>query len=197
MTREEVALLVGEVRMTWPHSNLGDRIEAVVEHWHLRFFRDVEYADALAAVLELGTSGREHAPPPGVILKASTVRAVDPPEWDEARAEILRAIRTYRAPARNPDGSPRLVASECDLFPAPPPEWWSHPILAAFMAGAWQEWRMAPVDDGTFNAQQRNAYAAMRDRSVRDVGLRAVGASRHGGLGRIDAAGLLPQGGGS
>lgn len=185
MTFEQACKLVGTVQALWPHQPLATETPRV---WH-PLLAAFEYDDAEAAVRELAAAGREFPPPVGVLVAAVTARAADLPEWDEALAEIRRALATYRPPT--PPGG---FQSEMEMWGPPPADYWSSPVLAAFMAprGVWQEWRMCPERDlRTFLAQQRDAYRALAARAQRDGALVALGAPRRSSLRRLDGAGLL------
>lgn len=172
MTFEQTCQLVAGVQALWPHIALADDTPGV---WH-SLLEPFELADAEQAVRELAVQGREFPPPVGVLVKALADRATDIPEWDEAWAEIHRLIRRY--------GSYEL----------PPEDAFSHPVIAAFARPAWQELCMgpAPGTDGhpTHEAQQREAYKAMRARASRDTALTAVAAPRRSTLRRLDELGL-------
>lgn len=184
MTRDQAASIVAVVRMLWPHSNLGGSATEVVGLWH-SFLESYDRADVEAAVRELAAQGREHAPPVGVVVKTIAVRDTDIPGWDEVRAEILKAVARYR---------PSREEAARDPYAAPPAQFWSHPIVAEFMDGAWREWRMAAESDGTFNAQQREAWKALAARVERRSALVGVGAPRRGDLRKPDLR-VLPPGG--
>lgn len=179
MTREQTSHVLGIVRMLWPHSNLGHNPAEVLALWHSLLI-DHQAGDVEHAVRELAATGREHAPPVGLIVRTVAERAADCPDWDEARAEILQALRTYRP------------VGEGDPYAGPPAGYWSHPILAAFMANGWNEWRLSREGNGTFQAQQREAWKAMAARAERGVALAAVGAPRRRGLERPDYLAALP-----
>lgn len=181
------------VRVLWPHSQLGDDPRAVLKLWHA-MLGGFEHEDVEAAVKEWAAIGERHAPLPGVLVAMVSRRAVELPEWDEVRDEVIRVSKTYRRP---PDeggiywGDP-LGAGDPGRV-APPAEEWSHALVGQFMEGRWEEWRHHRLGDTTFYAQQRDAYNALRERVHRDVGLLAVGASRRRSeLGRVNMAALLP-----
>lgn len=182
MTREQTASVVAIVRMLWPHSNLGGNPGEVLGIWH-SFLESYEPSEVEAAVRELAAQGREHAPPVGVVVRTVAERATEAPGWDEVRGEILNAIHRYR---------PRREDAMRDPYAAPPADYWSHPLVARFMDGAWNEWRMAREDDGTFNAQQREAWKALAARIERGTALNAVGAPRRRDLARPDYLKGLP-----
>ena len=164
--------MLAVVRMMWPHSNLGDDAVAIVGLWHSLLER-FDAGDVEAAVRELAASGREHAPPVGLVVKTLAERATDAPEWDETWSEVHRLIARF--------GSYRV----------PPEDEFSHPIVAAFARPAWRELCMAPAPGtgghGTHEAQQREAYKAMRARLGRDGALVALGAPRPGSRRRLEA----------
>lgn len=184
MNRDETARVVAAVRLLWPHSNLGGNPADVISMWH-SLLGDQLHQHVDAAIRELAAQGREHAPPVGVVVKTLAERTSVAPEWDEVRAEILHAIATYRQP-------PGIQA---DPHAPPPDTYWSHPLVARFMepAGVWKEWRMSREGDGTFAAQQREAWKALAGRAQRGVALAAVGASRQPGLTRPDYLRALPS----
>jgi hypothetical protein len=154
-------------------------------------------ADAvLEAVKDFISAGSAFPPSASEVLKLVADRETDVPEWDEALAEIERALERYRPPLRG-----RVVTSERELYAGPPDDYWSHPVLGIFMQGnVWHEWRaVRERDRRTFLAQQREAYKALRGRASRDLGLLLVSAPRRstltgGGLRRLDVAALLPGG---
>lgn len=174
MTRPETAQILAGVRLLWPHSNLGAPSEATAA-WHglLERFaaRDVELA-----VRELAATGREHAPPPGVVLRAVADRASDLPTWEDAWEEVGRLIARF--------GSYRV----------PPTGAFSHPLIAAFARPVWQELCVGPAsgtrEHGTHYAQQREAFKAMRNRIENGAALDAVGAARRRPLPRPFTAAL-------
>lgn len=181
MTRDETGTVLAVVRLLWPHSNMGGNPSEVVGIWH-RMLGECDTADVEDAVRELAASGREHAPLVGVVLKAIADREADAPDWDEVEAEVLRVIACYRPPRDE------------DPYSAPPVGYWSHPAIAQFMAGAWDEWRMSTEGDRTFRAQQREAYKALRVRAERAGSLALAGAPRRRSLEKPDyAAALLPS----
>lgn len=186
MTVGESARVVAAVQLLWPHSNLGGEPSAVVGMWH-SFLGEHDYQAVDAAIRELAAQGREHAPPVGVVVKTLAERTAIAPEWDEVRCEVLRAIATYRQPP----------GPQADPYAAPPANYWSHPLISLFMEGAWNEWRMASESDGTFNAQQREAWKALSARTQRGVALATVGAARQNGLHRPDYLRGLPSPGGA
>lgn len=174
MNRQEAAQIVAGVRVLWPHSNLGSPAEAIAA-WHglLEQFpvRAVELA-----VRELAASGREHAPPPGVVLRAVADRETDLPTWEDAWDETCRLISRF--------GSYRVPSVEA----------FSHPLIAAFARPAWAELCAGPAAGtngyGTHFAQQREAFKAMRHRVERGAALEAVGAARRRPLPRKFSAAL-------
>lgn len=183
MTPAEVSNVLAMVRMLWPHSNLGDDPKAVAAVWHSMLVK-TEAADVEATVRELAQTGREHAPPVGVIVSRLAERQTDAPDWDEAWEEIDRL--KWRFHPAFPDRS------------VPPADRFSHPLIAAFAIPAWRELCLGPApgtgDFGTFYAQQREAYRAMRARSERSVGLGVVGAPRlRGDLRPVDPSRHLPK----
>jgi hypothetical protein len=169
------------VRGLWPHSNIDQgRPHHTARLWH-SMLSDCDQASVEAAVKEQAASGREHAPPVGVIVRMVAERAADAPDWDEVQVEVLRAVRSYRPP---PGPNP---------YAAPPATYWSHPAIALFMEGAWDEWRMSTDGDRTFLAQQREAYKALRARAERAGSLSLVGAQRRRQLERPDFLAALPK----
>lgn len=182
MTREQTSHVLGVVRLLWPHSNLGGNPHDVLGLWH-SFLTSYEPAEVEAAVRELAADGREHAPPVGLVVRAVALRTADCPEWDEVRAEILQAIQRYRP-----------ATGEGDPYAAPPADYWTHPLIAAFIGNSWNEWRLSRDGDGTFHAQQREAWKALAARAERGVALASVGAPRKRGLQRPDYTAALPKG---
>ena len=176
MTREDTAAVAAMVRMLWQHSPMDPMTPDI---WHPMLER-LDRADVEQAVRELAATGREHAPPVGVIIKAVADRTVDVPDFDSAWAEIQTLIR------RNGSYRP------------PEPEDFTHPAIAEFAIPAWQELCMAPAPGvnghSTHYAQQRDAYQARAGRARRDAGLAAVGAPRRTGLNRPDYLKALPGG---
>lgn len=171
MTLSETSTVVAMVRMLWPHSNLGEDPAGIVAVWHSMLLT----ADAAAVeetVRELAQTGREHAPPVGVIVSRLAERATSAPDWDEAWAEIERL--KWRFNTAFPD---RQV---------PPADRFSHRLLAEFAIPAWREFCLGPAPGtngfGTFYAQQREAWRAMRARAERGVGLGVVRAPRRSEL---------------
>lgn len=180
MTREETATVLAAVRLLWPHSNMGGDPGEVVGAWHA-MLRAADRQAVEDAVREQAAAGREHAPPVGVVVRMVAERAHDAPDWDEVEREVLRAVRSYRPRHGNP-------------YAAPADEYWSHPTVALFMDGAWDEWRMSIDGDRTFLAQQREAYKALRVRAERAGSLSLVGAPRRRQLQRPDYLRALPGG---
>jgi hypothetical protein len=195
VTKGEVVDVLSVVRMLWPHLQLGGdpakRGADVVALW-LSFLEGHEAQDVELAVRELAATG-ERFPGLPVLLSMVAQRGAALPEWDEVREEILRAIRSYRPPREDAMVNP---------YAMPPEDYWSHPVIARFVESVWDEWRMAPdpgVDAargqaGTFFAQQRDAFKALRARAERGVALEAVAAPR--GLRRLDMRASLGRGGG-
>lgn len=180
MTRDDVAAVLALIRMTWPHSNIGDNADQIIGLWH-SFLAPLDRQDVEEAVRELVATGREYAPPVGVVVKTVADRQVDAPGWDAAWHEIQTLIRrngSYRVPAQ-------------DDF--------SHAAVAQFAIPAWEELCMAPAPGvnghSTHYAQQRDAYQARAARAARDTGLAVVGATRKAGLTRPDYLKALPGGG--
>lgn len=194
MTSDEARKLCAAVVALWPHNSYPKNMP---QTW-LGILRDVPYELADAALRELVAEGREHAPAVGVVLRRVIERADSLPEWDETAREIEHAIRYYR---RRPEPG-ELMTTEAELHGAPPPEYFSHPLVAAFAIPAWGEWRARTERErGTFMAQQRDAFNAMRGRVARERSLIAVGAPRPPGLRRPEPrriehalAGLLERG---
>lgn len=183
MTREQTASVLAVVRMAWPHSNLGGSAAEVVGLWH-SFLGSYDVGDVESAIRELVAAGREHAPPIGVVIKGLAIRETDMPEWDEVRAEVLRAIGHYR---------PGREEAQRDPYASPPPEYWSHPAIAEFVENSWAEWRASSPSDGTFTAQMRDAWKARVSRVERGVALAAVGAPRRRELARPRYLHALPS----
>ncbi len=183
MTRDETGTVLAVVRLLWPHSNMGGDPAEVVGIWHsLLAAADRDAVEA--AVREAAAHGREHAPPVGVIVRMVAEREHDAPDWDEVEVEVLRAVRSYRPPRGE---------AQRDPYAEPPAEHWSHPTVALFMQGAWNEWRMSVDGDRTFLAQQREAYKALRVRAERAGSLSLVGDPRRRQLERPDYLAALPS----
>lgn len=181
MTRGEVVQTMAVVRQSWPHSDIdrGDPA-AALELW-FAVLRGVEFMEAEAAIYELLASGREHAPPVGVIVKTVARRRDASPDWDEAWAEAQRMIRRR------------------GMYDPPAADDFSHPMIGAFAVRAWSELCLGPAEGtngfGTHYAQQREAYAAMRGRAQRDASLGLVGAPRRRGeLKRLDMTAITEGG---
>lgn len=174
MTRQETAQILAGVRLLWPHSNLGQPSDATAA-WH-RLLERFTAQDVELAVRELAATGREHAPPPGVVLRTVADRATDLPTWEDAWDEIDRLISRW--------GGYRI----------PPPDEFSHPLIAAFARPSWQQLCVGPAtgtkEFGTHYAQQREAFKAMRYRVERGAALDAVGAARRRPLPRPFTAAL-------
>jgi hypothetical protein len=186
MTRADTSRTIAIVRMEWPHSNLGPDAQQVVAYWH-SILHDFDTAEVEAAVKELIVSGLKFAPTAGDVAKLTVERRSPHPDWDQAWGEIDRLRWRYH---------PGFPGRE-----TPPPERFSHPLIAAFALPAWKELCLGPApgtkDFGTFYAQQREAWKALAARSERGVALAAVGASRRRGeLERPDWSRALPSGGG-
>jgi hypothetical protein len=170
MTRTEASRAVAAVRLLWPHSKLGENPASVISMWH-SMLGGFPYEDVDAAVRELASQGREFAPPVGTVVKMLTERTTGLPDWDETWAEVEAVKRRYH---------PAFPGRE-----TPPPDRFSHPLIAAFAVPAWRELCLGPApgtkDFGTFYAQQREAWKALAARSERSVALAAVGAPRRRG----------------
>lgn len=160
MTFEETTQVAAMVRLLWPHSKMDPGTPDV---WH-PFLAPFDLADVEAAVREIVTAGRDHAPLIGQIVKTLSERAIDAPDWDEAWREIDQLIRRY------------------GYMRTPPTQAFSHPAVAAFARPAWRDLCAGPAtgtkEHGTHYAQQREAYQALRTRVHRDLGLGQVGAER-------------------
>lgn len=190
MNRSETAQVLTVVKMLWPHSTLGGSAVEVLGLWH-SFLESYSARDVEAAIRDLAAQGREFAPPVGMVVKTISERTLNIPEWDEVVAEIERGLMRYRR-----EMPPGGFSSEREMHGAPPPEYWSHPAIAAFITPAWHEWRMClERDRRTFYAQQRDAYKAMAARDERSTALAGIGAPRREGLRRPDYLKALPGGG--
>lgn len=178
MTREQTGQVLAIVRMVWPHSNLGGDAGQVVGLWH-SFLESFAMDDIEGAVRELAASGREHAPPVGVVAQTAAARASDLPEWDQAWAEVDRLIRRF------------------GYANVPPDEAFSHRLIAMWARPAWKELCSGPAPGtnghGTHHAQQREAFKAMRARVTRDVGLAALNAPRTSTLKRLPPTFEIPS----
>jgi hypothetical protein len=166
----------------WPHSNLGPDARTIVAYWH-SILHDFGANEIEETVKELIMSGRQHAPSAGDVAKLAVERRSLAPDWDEVWQEIDRLRWRYH---------PAFPGRE-----VPPPERFSHPLIADFALPAWRELCLAPApgtkDYGTFHAQTRDAYKALAARSQRSVALHAVGAPRRRGeLERPDYLRALP-----
>lgn len=187
MTREQTAVILAAVKRLWPYSNLGGAVDDIVDTWH-SFLAAFDAHAVEGAIRELAAQGREQAPPVGVVVKTVAERTADVPDFDEAWTEIERLKNRY-----HPAHPGREV---------PPPERFSHPLVAGFAIPAWRELCLGPAPGtknfGTFYAQQREAWKALAHRHNRSVALGAVGAPRRRGeLVRPDFAAALPAYGGT
>jgi hypothetical protein len=193
MTEAETARVVAMVQALWSREPLALETPDV---WH-PFLASLDLDEVEAAVRELHVNPDPYAgrgaPDVGMIVRKVAERADDSPDWDQARREILRAIQYYRPP--------RDVATT-NPHAGPPADYWSHPLIAAFAEHAWDEWRMSPnpASDvtadaaGTFFAQQRDAYKALRARAARGKTLAVVGAQRKRDLERFNPLAAIGAG---
>lgn len=191
MDRSEAGRVLAMVIAVWPRFEQPANAPTV---W-AEVFECVPEDAVREAVKDWIAEGHAFPPSASEAMARVTERETDVPEWDEALAEIERAVSRYRPPRGT------VFTSERDMHAGPPPEYWSHPVLAIFMQGnAWHEWRACREGDRrTFLAQSRDAYKALRGRAQRDLGLLLVSAPRRstlggGGLRRLDVAALLPGG---
>src|SRR5205085_2815575 len=97
----------------------------------------------------------------------------------EQTSHVLGIIRLLWPRSYRPAGTG-------DPYAGPPAGYWSHPLIGRFMVNAWDEWRLSRETDGTFQAQQREAWKALAARAERGVALTAIGAPRRRGLERPD-----------
>lgn len=95
MTRQETGAVVAVVRMLWPHSKLGNSSDEVVGIWHDllgRFDRRI----VEVTIRQLAESGREQAPPPGVVVSAVRQReALPAPSFDDMQAFLSQHARCF------------------------------------------------------------------------------------------------------
>lgn len=104
MNDAEVTQLLEVVRSFWPHSNLGDDPDTALEMW-LAVLGDLPAAEVQAALVQLARSGREHAPPVGVIAHAvDQARQAPAPSFEDAMAILGKHYQClpYRPSGTNP-----------------------------------------------------------------------------------------------
>lgn len=93
MTTSETSLVLEVVRLFWPHSNLGDDPRRVLVVWS-ELLAPFERRTVEVAVRQLAESGREHAPPPGVVVAAVRQReALPAPSFDDMQLWLHRHVR--------------------------------------------------------------------------------------------------------
>lgn len=102
MTSDGIGLSLAFVRSAWPHSNLGEMDEAIVQ-WRdgLAFANDNEVAGALR---RLRDSGREHAPSVGVVVRTVKAQRQGPPPSIEDGIKLFLRKTSGRLPY-SPSGS--------------------------------------------------------------------------------------------
>ena len=118
MKKTEVLKLVTVTKTLWPNwkgADTADELALAVDTWQA-ILDDIPTDLALAAVRSLATSGREFAPPVGVIRQkavqlVSAATGGNAPDVDEAWAEVRHATSSRGYMAGQPD--------------------WSHPAIAA------------------------------------------------------------------
>lgn len=190
MTASEVTKLVAVVNLLWPHSRIGDDLQGTVAVWQ-EMLGDQSYSDAEKAIQGIAASGRNQAPPVGVVLATIIDRSTRLPDWDQVETEVLRMIRSYR---------PKRDRAMRDPYAQPLPEDWSHPVIAEYMTSdKWREWREGKPGDRTLVAQLRESYKATAERHIRNARNAAIGIPhpvpeipRGGGLIRMDPTRHLP-----
>lgn len=179
MTAAEAHKVLALLRVRWPLADLPPETPALWE----QDLSAVPVEAVEAAIREFAISGREFPPTSGMVAAKLIERADQLPDHDEMRAEAFRLLRR----GFSHDRPPR-------------PDDYSHPVLATFFAAngslAWREFCLASEGDGTFAAQQRDAYKALCVRVHRDRSLGVIGAPRPSrrGLQRPDFAGALGDG---
>jgi hypothetical protein len=93
VTRQEAAAVVAMLKLWWPHSDLtASGISATVDGWHeaLGSFGAEEVERALR---QLRDTGREHAPPLGVVVAAvRRAQQPPPPSFDDVQAYLSRNV---------------------------------------------------------------------------------------------------------
>lgn len=112
MTKRETANVVSMVRLSWPHSTLGDSPTEIHATWHDEL-RDLTSTAVELAVQRLRRSGREHAPPIGVIVQTARLLAAgDPIGFDDMQRLLDRHSRClpYRPQGQHPGDT--IVALE-------------------------------------------------------------------------------------
>lgn len=163
MTVAEAARCCAMVQMLWPHAALP----AETPRLWAQLLPDATAGEVEAAIREFAVDGREFPPLIGMVTAKVNERANPFPDPDEMQTEFFRLLRRHSHD-----------------YP-PPPEAYSHPLLAEFFASnrhaRWREWCAADDGDTTFYAQQREAYKAMRHRTERDRNLGLIGAPRLAG----------------
>lgn len=177
MNRDDALDVLSLCTTLWPHSPMG-RPDVVAKVWATALER-FDTVEVVATLNEHMASGGRHAPLLGDVVRTLVERSDGAPEWDEAWAELSHHVREWgwRSDLRWEDGQRG----------APPPaKACSHPVVARFAAEHWRELCHGPVPGadgyGTHYAQLRDAYAALRRRSVRDLALQALGSPRQPAL---------------
>jgi len=153
MKKTEVLKLVTVTKTLWPNwkaSESADELALVVDTWHA-IIDDVPADLALAAIHALSASGREFAPPVGVVRQKALALVDDTPDVDLAWGEVRRSAQ-YRG------------------YAAGPPDW-SHPAIAAAVdAIGWRDLCLSSNSEAT-RAHFFKVYgtAALRSNAERDL----------------------------
>jgi len=155
MTTKETARILAVLQEIWDDMVVS---ESTVMAWHMAF-SDLAYADVMGAVQVYMREGK-FRPKPSDLRALVAEAAVQTPDWEDAWAEVMRAVKTW--------GSYIGHA----VHPAGPFPGWSTPHLTAALAhlGGYEMVCSSERDRlPTVRAQFRDYY-----RSVRDGELRAV-----------------------
>jgi hypothetical protein len=117
-TTQEIGQVLAAVKLSWPHSSLGDDLELAIATWH-RVLGGYRLGEIFATVDRLAISGRDHAPAPGVVVNAiERERQGEPPSFEDAYDAMWRALpqrvflRTVHEPTGRyaPEATARAVA---------------------------------------------------------------------------------------
>ena len=184
MTREEFTNVQQLQVALWPHSRQqpsGEHMEVVYELW-----RWLTYAEAVEALKALAADGREHAPPPGVVVaKASERRDGGTVEFDQVWEVFERANRLgafHEVP--HPDARARLEAD-------------TSPEVLAFVQRHYRDYAMSGGSDGdpvgVVRKQLRDLWEQRKGRRESEAAHGLIGVTP---LRRVDSPGLraLPDG---
>lgn len=151
MTRADLIRLVGVVRALWPSWTTApttrDDMEVTVSAWSA-LLGELDTRLVVAAVEQLSAAGGEFPPPVGQIRRTAIMLAAHatgdvPPSaadaWAEARDAAAR--RGYQA--------------------GPPPEGWSHPVVAATVRGIGWHDLCRSTQEGIVRAHFLRMYAEL------------------------------------